>query len=114
MMSVLNRVGLAELQSLSEAQELDVRLRFLANARSRVQRLLGQGLERFCEADGLTHLCCSTFKDYCREHLGVGLRDAQELRRFARVLKQYPETLRLWEENRINRCHVRDIVAYVP
>src|SRR5277367_6839883 len=99
--------------TVEEAQGLDERLRFLVTARTRVQRFVGQGLDRLYRCDGLLPLCYSQKKDYLRERLGLGQREAQELVLIERRIGQYPEIQRFWEEGRINRCHVRELVGKV-
>ena len=65
--------------SVEDARETDARLRLFGTAHTRVQRFLGQGLDRLYSSNGLLPLSYMRRGDYVRECLGLGIRESQEL-----------------------------------
>ncbi|HEY3998675.1 MAG TPA: hypothetical protein VGO93_07405, partial [Candidatus Xenobia bacterium] len=99
-----------ELERAAVAARLDDELRFLLTAHTPVQRAIGTMLSSLLQDSGLLDLGYALRKDYVREHLGIGIREAQELAWLETQVIRYPETDRLWRAGRISRCHVRAIL----
>ncbi|HEY4002891.1 MAG TPA: hypothetical protein VGO93_28725, partial [Candidatus Xenobia bacterium] len=99
-----------ELERAAVAARLDDELRFLLTAHTPVQRAIGTMLSSLLQDSGLLDLGYALRKDYVREHLGIGIREAQELAWLETQVVRYPETDRLWRAGRISRCHVRAIL----
>lgn len=93
--------------------ELDDELRRFAWKDDQLGRTLGAGLKRLFEL-GLMPLGYHRRADYVREMLGFGVRHAQELVQTETLIVSYPETERLWNQGRISRCHVRELLRRVP
>ncbi|HEY3998476.1 MAG TPA: hypothetical protein VGO93_06400 [Candidatus Xenobia bacterium] len=104
--------GGAELEQAAVAARLDDELRFLLTAHTPVQRAIGTMLGRLLEDSTLLDLGYALRRDYIREHLGIGIREAQELAWLETHVVRYPETDRLWRAGRISRRHVRLILRH--
>ncbi|HEY3998521.1 MAG TPA: hypothetical protein VGO93_06625 [Candidatus Xenobia bacterium] len=102
----------AELEQAAVAARLDDELRFLVTAHTPVQRAIGSMLVSLLQDSSLIDLGYALRKDYLREHLGIGVREAQELAWLETHVVRYPETDRLWRTGHISRCHVRVILRH--
>jgi hypothetical protein len=103
----------AELEQAATAARLDEELRFLLTAHTPVQRAIGSMLATLLQDSALLDLGYALRKDYLREQLGIGVREAQELAWLETHVVRYPETDRLWRAGRLSRCHVRLILRHV-
>ena len=92
---------------------LDRKLRFLATAEERVQRIIGRGLAQLIDRGELLSIGPARAGDYARERLGISAREAQELARIERFMPRYPETDRLRQAGGLTRSHVREILCRV-
>jgi hypothetical protein len=102
----------ADLEQAAIAARLDDELRFLLTAHTPVQRAIGGMLVGLLQDSALLDLGYALRKDYIREQLGIGIREAQELAWLETHVVRYPETDRLWRAGRISRCHVRIILRH--